>query len=118
VVAELAKGAPADAASVRAKLASCGLPSDYARLGQPLSTVVELLVQSQSGARRAISFASRTKPYLSIAESYATPSRTSCGSSRRERCRCRTQRSTALRAATSSCTKRTPERFPRLPATR
>ncbi|MBN8247631.1 MAG: hypothetical protein J0L84_09325, partial [Verrucomicrobia bacterium] len=33
VVAELAKGAPADAATVRAKLASCGLPSDYARLG-------------------------------------------------------------------------------------
>lgn len=76
VVAELAKGAPADAATVRAKLASCGLPSDYARLGQPLSTVLELLVQSQSGARRAIAFASRTKPYLSIAESYATPSRT------------------------------------------
>jgi hypothetical protein len=60
---------------VRARLADCGLPSDYARLGQPLSTVYELLVQAQSGARRAVAFASRTKPYLSIVEACASPSR-------------------------------------------
>ncbi|MBE2254458.1 MAG: PLP-dependent transferase [Myxococcus sp.] len=75
VVAALANGGPVEPSTVRAQLASCGLPSDYARLGQPLSTVVELLLQSQSGARRALSFASRTKPYLSIVEAYATPSR-------------------------------------------
>lgn len=74
VVAELKKS-PRGPAEVNAMLASCGLPSDYARLGQPLSTVVELLLQSLSGARRALSFASRTKPYLAIAEACATPTR-------------------------------------------
>ena len=76
VVAAVANGAPFDASTLRAQLFSCGLPTDYARLGQPLSTVLELLVQSQSGARRAIAFASRTKPYLAIAEAYATPALT------------------------------------------
>jgi cystathionine beta-lyase/cystathionine gamma-synthase len=70
VVAELAE-TPRDAAAVNALLASCGHPADYARLGQPLSTVYELLVQAESGAVRALSFASRTKPFLAIAEAYA-----------------------------------------------
>ncbi len=74
VVADLEKTARTPA-EVNAMLASCGLPSDYARLGQPLSTVVELLLQSQSGARRALTFASRTKPYLAIVEAYATATR-------------------------------------------
>jgi cystathionine beta-lyase/cystathionine gamma-synthase len=73
VVAELA-ASPAAPEAVRAKLAACGLPSDYARLGQPLSTVVELLLQSQSGAQHAVAFASRTKPWLSIGERYASSS--------------------------------------------
>jgi cystathionine beta-lyase/cystathionine gamma-synthase len=75
LVDALNTGAPRDPASLRAALADCGLPSDYARLGQPLSTVVELLLQAQHGVRRAITFASCTKPYLAIAEAYATPSR-------------------------------------------
>ena len=70
VIAELAAAARAPT-EVKKMLASCALPSDYARLGQPLSTVLELLVQSQSGARRALTFASRTKPYLSIVEAYS-----------------------------------------------
>lgn len=72
VVAELATS-PAAPADVRAKLIACGLPTDYARLGQPLSTVVELLLQGQSGAPHAVAFASRTKPWLSIVERYASP---------------------------------------------
>lgn len=75
VIAELA-AAPRAPAEVKTRLASCALPSDYARLGQPLSTVLELLVHSQSGARRALTFASRTKPYLSIVEASATATRT------------------------------------------
>lgn len=75
LVDALHTGAPRDPASVRAALAACGLPSDYARLGQALSTVVELLLQAQHGVRRAITFASRTKPWLAIAEAYAAPSR-------------------------------------------
>lgn len=73
VIAELA-ASPAAPDVVRAKLAGCGLPSDYARLGQPLSTVVELLLQGQSGAQHAVAFASRTKPWLSIVERYASAS--------------------------------------------
>jgi cystathionine beta-lyase/cystathionine gamma-synthase len=46
-----------------------GLPFDYARLGQPLSTVLELYVQSQVNAARVFSFASATKPWLSVIES-------------------------------------------------
>ena len=77
LVSELATSrAPHDRADVRARLAGCGLPSDYARLGQPLSTLVEVLVQSQSGARGVLAFASRTKPFLAIAETSASASRT------------------------------------------
>jgi cystathionine beta-lyase/cystathionine gamma-synthase len=61
--------------ALRARLASCGLPYDYARLGQPLSTLYEMLLQAQSGAAHAISFASRTKPYLAVVEASAGPVR-------------------------------------------
>lgn len=56
-------------------LASCGLPYDYARLGQPLSTLYEMLVEAESGASHVVSFASRTKPYLSVIDAAAGPVR-------------------------------------------
>ncbi len=55
--------------AIRDRLAAVGLPFDYARLGQPLSTVLELYVQSRTNAVRALSFASVTKPWLAIIES-------------------------------------------------
>ena len=54
---------------IRERLASVGLPFDYARLGQPLSTVLEMYVQSKTNAARVFSFASATKPWLSVIES-------------------------------------------------
>ncbi len=57
-----------DAAALRTILAECGLPYDYARLGQPLSTVYELLVQAKTSAAHVCSFASATKPWLSVVE--------------------------------------------------
>lgn len=54
---------------IRERLAAVGLPFDYARLGQPLSTVLELYVQSRTNAARVFSFASATKPWLSVIES-------------------------------------------------
>jgi len=60
---------------LRALLATCGLPYDYARLGQPLSTLYEMLLEAQSGAAHALSFASRTKPYLSVVEAALGPTR-------------------------------------------
>ncbi len=54
---------------IRERLAAVGLPFDYARLGQPLSTVLELYVQSKTNAARVFSFASATKPWLSVIES-------------------------------------------------
>jgi cystathionine beta-lyase/cystathionine gamma-synthase len=54
---------------IRNRLAAVGLPFDYARLGQPLSTVLELYVQSRTNAARCFSFASVTKPWLAIIES-------------------------------------------------
>lgn len=57
-----------DPAKLRSLLASCGHPYDYARLGHPLSTIYELYLEAQSGAARVFSFASRTKPFLSIIE--------------------------------------------------
>ena len=57
-----------DPEALRALLFDCGHPSDYARLGHPLSTVYELYMQSKSGAARAVSFASRTKPFLAAIE--------------------------------------------------
>ena len=60
-------------AKVRDRLAAVGLPFDYARLGQPLSTVFELYLQSRTNAARCFSFASVTKPWLAVIES---PTRT------------------------------------------
>jgi cystathionine beta-lyase/cystathionine gamma-synthase len=57
-----------DPARLRALLADCGHPYDYARLGHPLSTVYELYLQLLTGAGRAVSFASRTKPFLAPIE--------------------------------------------------
>ena len=58
-----------DPRQIRERLAAVGLPFDYARLGQPLSTVLELYVQSRTNAARVFSFASATKPWLSVIES-------------------------------------------------
>src|SRR5205085_11108353 len=44
-----------DPAELRALLADCGHPYDYARLGHPLSTILELYLQARSGAARAVS---------------------------------------------------------------
>lgn len=55
--------------ALRAVLAPVGLPFDYARLGQPLSTVLELWIQARTQAARAFSFASVTKPWLAVVES-------------------------------------------------
>jgi cystathionine beta-lyase/cystathionine gamma-synthase len=57
-----------DPEALRALLYECGHPYDYARLGHPLSTVYELYMQARSGAARAVSFASRTKPFLAAIE--------------------------------------------------
>ncbi|MFZ5443570.1 MAG: PLP-dependent transferase [Myxococcota bacterium] len=56
-------------AQLREVLSGIGLPFDYARLGQPLSTLFELWVQSHTNAARCFSFASVTKPWLSVIES-------------------------------------------------
>ncbi len=55
--------------ALRERLAAIGLPFDYARLGQPLSTVLELYLQARTHAARCFSFASATKPWLSVIES-------------------------------------------------
>ncbi len=55
--------------AIRELLSAVGLPFDYARLGQPLSTLFELWVQSHTHAARCFSFASVTKPWLSVIES-------------------------------------------------
>jgi cystathionine beta-lyase/cystathionine gamma-synthase len=55
--------------AIRERLIAVGLPFDYARLGQPLSTVLELYMQSRTHAARCFSFASVTKPWLSVIES-------------------------------------------------
>lgn len=62
-----------DAAGLRALLSACGHPYDYARLGHPLSTMYELYLEARSGAARVFSFASRTKPYLSVIEARREP---------------------------------------------
>lgn len=56
-------------AAVREVLTQVGLPFDYARLGQPLSTLFELWLQTRTHAARAYSFASVTKTWLSVIES-------------------------------------------------
>src|SRR3954447_10644845 len=62
-----------DPARLRALLADCGHPYDYARLGHPLSTVYELYLKARTGAKRAVSFASRTKAFLAPIEARRTP---------------------------------------------
>lgn len=64
-----------DASELRALLFACGHPYDYARLGHPLSTIYELYLEARSGVARAFSFASRTKPYLSVIEARREPRR-------------------------------------------
>jgi len=54
---------------LRDRLAAVGLPFDYARLGQPLSTVFELYMHARTNAARCFSFASVTKPWLAVIES-------------------------------------------------
>ncbi|PKL75019.1 MAG: hypothetical protein CVV27_17540, partial [Candidatus Melainabacteria bacterium HGW-Melainabacteria-1] len=54
-------------------LTECGHPYDYARLGQPLSTVYELYLQSLTGLPVAMSFASTSKPYLAVIEARQEP---------------------------------------------
>jgi cystathionine beta-lyase/cystathionine gamma-synthase len=54
--------------ALRAVLFQCGHPYDYSRLGHPLCTVYELYMQVKSGAAKAVSFASRTKPFLAAIE--------------------------------------------------
>ncbi|HET9623579.1 MAG TPA: PLP-dependent transferase [Kofleriaceae bacterium] len=54
---------------LRERLAAVGLPFDYARLGQPLSTVFELYLQARTNAARCFTFASVTKPWLAVIES-------------------------------------------------
>lgn len=61
--------------ALRELLIACGLPYDYARLGQPLSTLYELYIQARSGAPHVVSFASRTKPYLAVLEAQRGPAR-------------------------------------------
>lgn len=53
---------------IRARLAAVNLPFDYARLGQPLSTVFELYTQARTHSARCVSFASVTKPWLAVVE--------------------------------------------------
>jgi cystathionine beta-lyase/cystathionine gamma-synthase len=54
---------------LRNRLSAIGLPFDYARLGQPLSTLFELNTQARTNAARCFSFASVTKPWLAVIES-------------------------------------------------
>ncbi len=49
-------------------LYDCGIPYDYARLGSPFSTIYELYLQTLTGADRVVSFASRTKAFLTPLE--------------------------------------------------
>lgn len=53
---------------IRERLAAVKLPFDYARLGQPLSTVLELYTQARTHSARCFSFASVTKPWLAVVE--------------------------------------------------
>jgi cystathionine beta-lyase/cystathionine gamma-synthase len=64
---ELVSG-PLEGPQLRERLAAVGLPFDYARLGQPLATLVELYLQARTQAARCFSFASVTKPWLAVIE--------------------------------------------------
>lgn len=67
-VARLVAENVTSADALREALYRVGLPYDYARLGQPLSTVFELLLKARTGAAHVFSFASVTKPWLSVIE--------------------------------------------------
>ncbi len=67
-VAEILAGDVTLPHEIRARLVAIGLPFDYARLGQPLSTVLELYLQARTHAARCFSFASVTKPWLAVIE--------------------------------------------------
>ncbi len=68
-VAEMVRDEVMAPPQLRERLVAVGLPFDYARLGQPLSTVLELFLQARANAERCFSFASVTKPWLAIVES-------------------------------------------------
>ncbi len=53
---------------IRALLSECGHPYDYARLGQPYSTIYEHIIKVQTAASQVVSFASLSKPFLAIIE--------------------------------------------------
>lgn len=72
-LSELVTTGVEEPAKIRARLEAIGLPFDYARLGQPLSTLFELYTQARTNAARCFSFASVTKAWLAVVES---PSRT------------------------------------------
>src|SRR5262245_7811887 len=57
-----------DPLRLKALLAACGHPYDYARLGHPFSTLYELYLRARTGAERAVAFASRTKAFLAPIE--------------------------------------------------
>lgn len=75
IVKQIAESPSLGPAEIRVLIASAGQPTDYARLGQPFSTIYELLVEGQTGVRKAISFASRTKPFLAVIEAHGAPGR-------------------------------------------
>lgn len=55
-------------ADLQSELVACGLPYDYARLGHALSSLYEWCLESLSKAHKVVSFASRSKPFLSVIE--------------------------------------------------
>ena len=67
-LADILRDAAASPSQVRERLAAVNLPFDYARLGQPLSTVFELYTQARTHSARCVSFASVTKPWLAVVE--------------------------------------------------
>jgi len=67
-LADILRDEAAPASQVRERLAAVNLPFDYARLGQPLSTVLELYLQALTHSARCVSFASVTKPWLAVVE--------------------------------------------------
>ena len=67
-ISEILAGDVVAPREIRERLVAIGLPFDYARLGQPLSTVLELYLQAQTHAARCFSFASVTKPWLAVIE--------------------------------------------------
>ncbi len=67
-LADILRDDAASPSQIRERLAAVNLPFDYARLGQPLSTVFELYTQACTHSARCVSFASVTKPWLAVVE--------------------------------------------------